>query len=265
MAQLKGTEQFVAESLLSYFSKSFENVFVEEGDDPPDIYLTINGRRIPIEITDIDQNVLKGRRTIDGGYLKFIVNLDDEFGPLIDKDQKLMLSFYHNYIKVSTISKKFKMYLKSLIERNELKTNTNIEDCINNVNFKISVISMPTNRKIKIAGSVMPFCGKFKKSRDIDTMHATISDCHLLGQTHDIVKERIFDKSIKCKDIKEPIWLALCDNYYNKFTDFNNQEHFEHYKDVFKEIEDIGIFERVLVIFENGDVLEFNSSVNSVK
>ena len=262
MAQLKGTEQFVAESLQSYFSKSFENVFVEEGNDPPDIYLTINDRRIPIEITDIDQNVLKGRRTIDGGYLKFIVNLDNEFGPLIDKDQKLMLSFYHNYIKVSTISKKFKMHLKSLIEGNKLKTDTNIEGCINDVNFKISVVSMPTNGKRKIAGLVTTFDGKVEKSRDIHTIHATISDCHLLGQTHAIVKERISDKSIKCKDIKEPIWLALCDNYYNKFTYFNNQEHLEHYKDVFKEIEDIGIFERVLVIFENGDVLEFDSSAN---
>lgn len=65
MAQLKGTEQFVSESLQAYFSKSFDKVFVEEGNDPPDIYLTINARRIAIEITDIDQNVLKGRRTID--------------------------------------------------------------------------------------------------------------------------------------------------------------------------------------------------------
>lgn len=265
MAQLKGTEQFVAESLQTYFSKLSENVFVEEGDDPPDIYLRINDRRIAIEITDIDQNVLKDRRTIDDGYLKFIDNLDNDFGPLVDIDQKLMLFFYHNYKKVSTISKKFKTYLKSLIASNELVTNTNIEGCINDISFKISVVLMPTNGKRKIAGATMPFDGNVKKSRDIHAMLATISDCHLLGQTHDIVKDRIFDKSIKCKDIKEPIWLALCDNHYNKFTNFNNQEHLEHYKDVFKEIKDIGVFEKVLVIFENRDVLEFDSSANSAR
>lgn len=263
MAQLKGTEQFVAESLQSYFSKSSEKVDVEEGDDPPDIYLRLNDRRIAIEITDIDQNVLKDRRTIDNGYLKFIDNLDKEFGSLIDKDKKLILFFHHNYVKVSAISRKFKTYLKSLIAKNGLKIGTDIEDYIDDISFKISVVSMSTNGKRKIAGSPMPFGGKVKKSRNIHTMFETISDCHLLGQTYNIVQDRIVDKSIKCKDIEKPVWLALCDNYYNNFTDFNTQEHVEHYKDVFKNIKDIEVFEKILVIFENRDVLEFDSSANS--
>jgi hypothetical protein len=264
MAQLKGTEQFVAESLQTYFSKSFEKVDIEEGNDPPDIYLTINGGRIAIEITDIDQNVLKDRRTIDNGYLKFIDNLDKEFGSLVDKDKKLILFFHHNYVKVSAINKKFKRYLKSLIAKNGLKIGADIEDYIDDVSFKISVVSMSTNGKRKIAGAVMPFGGKVKKSRNIHTMLETISDCHLLGQTYNIVQNRIVDKSIKCKDIEKPVWLALCDNYYNKFTDFNTQEHFEHYKDVFKDIKEIEVFEKILVIFENGDVMEFDSSANSL-
>lgn len=264
MAQLKGTEQFVAESLQTYFSKSCEKVDVEEGNDPPDIYLTIDGRKIAIEITDIDQNVLKNRRTIDNGYLEFIENLDEEFGSLIDKDKQLMLLFRHNYVKVRAINKKFKTYLKSLIAKDEFKIDTDIEDSIEGISFKISILSMPVKGKRKIAGAVMPFGGKVKKSRNIHTILETISDCHLLGQTYNIVQDRIVDKIIKCKDIEKPVWLALCDNYYNKFTDFNTQEHVEHYKDVFKNIKDIEVFEKILVIFENGDVMEFDSSANSL-
>lgn len=256
---LKGTEKFVAESLQSYFKKLFDDVSINEGDDPPDIYLNIDNKKISVEITDIDQNVLKNRKTIDYGYLNFIDNIDKEFRHLIDNDKKLLIFFHHNYAKVSTINKKFKKYLKSLIEINKLVLNRNIEDNINDVSFKISILEMPKNGKRKIVGSAMPFGGKIKKSRDINTVLDTISDCHLSGQTFNIVNDRIYDKNIKCKDIEKPIWLALFDNYYNKFTYFDNQEHIEHYKNTFKSVDDFGIFEKILVIFENGDVLEFDT------
>ena len=259
MSELKGTEKFVAESLQSYFSKLFTHVNFEEGNDPPDIYLNLDGQKIAVEITDIDQNVLKNRKTIDYGYLKFIDNLDEEFGSFVDADKKILLFFHHNYAKVSTISKKFKKYLKSLIDTGKFKINNSIEDNINDVGFKISILPMPKKGTRKIAGSAMPFGGKVKKSRDINTILDTISDCHLSGQTFNIVNDRIYDKNIKCKDIEKPIWLALFDNYYNKFTYFDNQEHLEHYKNTFESIEDFGIFDKILVIFENRDVLEFNT------
>jgi hypothetical protein len=259
MSSLKGTEKFVAESLQSYFKKTSVNVSYEDGSDPPDIYLKINGKKVAVEITDIDQNVLKNRKTIDYGYLNFIDNIDKEFGHLISADKKILLSFHHDYAKVSTISKKFKNYLKSLINADKLKIDNSIEDNINDVSFKISILPMPTRGTRKIVGSAMPFGGKVKKSRDINTVFDTISDCHLLGQTFNIVNDRIYDKNIKCKNIEKPIWLALFDNYYNKFTYFDNHEHLEHYKDTFESIEDFGIFEKILVVFENGDVLEFNT------
>jgi hypothetical protein len=259
MSSLKGTEKFVAESLQSHFEKTSVNVSYEDGSDPPDIYLKINGKKVAVEITDIDQNVLKNRKTIDYGYLKLIDNMDKEFGHLIDNDKKILLFFHHYYVKVSTISKKFKKYLKTLINTNRLKINDSIEDNINDVSFKISILPMPKGARRKIVGSAMPFGGKVKKSRDVNTVLETISDCHLSGQTFNIVNDRIYDKNIKCKDINQPIWLALFDNYYNKFTYFDNHEHLEHYKHTFESIKDFGIFDKILVIFENGDVLEFNT------
>ncbi len=258
MAELKGTEKFVAESLQSYFLKKTSDVSFEEGDDPPDIYLNIDGKKISVEITDIDQNVLKNRKTIDYGYLKFIVNLNKELGSFVD-DKKLLIFFYHNYEKVSTISKRFKKYLKSIIEKNEYETGSHIENNINGVGFKISILEMPENGKKRIIGGAMPYGGKVHKSRDMNTVLETISDSNLSGQTLTIIQDRILDKNEKCKSVEKPVWLALYDNYYNKFTCFDGTEHLEHYEDIFKSIEAFGVFEKILVVFENGDVCEFNT------
>jgi hypothetical protein len=45
MAKLKGTEKFVAENLQSYFSKANCSACFQEGDDPPDIYMNIDGKK----------------------------------------------------------------------------------------------------------------------------------------------------------------------------------------------------------------------------
>ncbi|MDA3946159.1 MAG: hypothetical protein PF439_05725, partial [Helicobacteraceae bacterium] len=192
-------------------------------------------------------------------YIKFIVKLDQELGKLMDDDKKLLLFFYHNYAKVSAISKKFKKYLKSIIEKNEYEIDNNIEDSIDGVGFKISTCKMPENGKRKIAGGAMPYGAKVHKPRDINTVLETISDSNLSGQTLAIIQDRISDKNEKCKSVVKPVWLALYDNYYNKFTYFDSKEHLEHFKDVFKSIEDFGVFEKILVVFENGDVFELNT------
>ena len=258
MAELKGSEKFVAESLQSYFSKKTFDVSFEEGDDPPDIYLNIDGKKKSVEITDIDQNVLKNRRTIDYGYFKFIVNLNKELGSFVD-DKQLLIFFYHNYKKVSTISKMFQEYLKSIIEKNEHEIGSHIEDNINGVGFKIFILEMPENGKKRIVGSAMPYGGKVHKSRNMNTVLERISDSNLSGQTLAIIQDRILDKHEKCKSVEKPVWLTLYDNYYNKFTCFNGIEHLEHYEDIFKSIEDFGVFEKILIVFENGDVCEFNT------
>ena len=259
MAKLKGTEKFVADNLQSYFSKENCNVCYEEGDDPPDIYLNIDSKKISVEITDIDSNVLKNRKTIDYGYLKFIVNLDKELGRFMDNDKKLLIFFYHNYTKVSAISKNFKKYLKSIIENNSHEESSSTEGNINGVCFKISTLKMTKNNKRKISGGAMPYGGKTKKSRDISTVLEAISDSNLTGQAVAIIQDRISSKNKKCKRVEKPVWLALYDNHYNKFTCFDNTEHLEHYKSVFKSIYDFEGFEKIVVVFKNGDVCEFCS------
>ena len=75
------------------------------------------------------------------------------------------------------------------------------------------------------------------------------------------VTERIIIKTSKCKNIQKPIWLVLLDNYYNKFTYFNDDEHINVYKNMMQDITDFKIFDKILIIFENKDVLEFDKGL----
>jgi len=257
--KLKGNEEFVAKSLQIYFNKISKQVKYTEGEDPPDIYLHIDGNKIAVEITDIDENVLQGRKTIDRGYLTFIDNLEKKFKSLVAKDKKLFIIFFHNYNKVSKISKKFESYLQSILEKEDYEINCPIEDTINNIGFKINIHNMPKNGNKKIAGSVASFEGKVKKSREINIVMNQISDCHLSSKTFNIINNRIMDKNKKCTHIKKPIWLALYDNYFNKFTTFIDNEHFDFYNEIVAEINDFGIFDKVLIVFENGDILDIHT------
>lgn len=56
---------------------------------------------------------------------------------------------------------------------------------------------------------------------------------------------------------QKPIWLALYDNFYDKYTEFDNNDHIDFYKEIFNEINDFEIFEKILVVFKNNNVVEF--------
>lgn len=51
---------------------------------------------ISIEITNLDENSLQGRRTNDSGYIAFINNLNKDMGKLIPNGLRMLISFYHS-------------------------------------------------------------------------------------------------------------------------------------------------------------------------
>ncbi|MCF6244503.1 MAG: hypothetical protein L3J43_05650 [Sulfurovum sp.] len=237
---LKGSEYFVAESLQNYFETLNKNVSFEEGEDPPDVYFFIDDIKIAIEITDLDENCLHERRTIDSGYLSFFNKMNEEFESLINEGIHLHIFFEHNYHKVKIINNKFKKYLKELIKDNRLKVGTNIEDSIDKVKFSIKISKIAKDEK-RIEGAIMP---------------SWEPQCVSLNErASSIVKNRIDNKNKKCIKVKTPIWLALYDNYYNKYSNYETTDHVEFYDDVLRNIDDFGVFDKVLIVFENGDVL----------
>lgn len=253
---LKGKEEFVGETLQKFYISKYGKASYKEGGDPPDIYLNLDGKDIPVEISELDENSLQGRKTVDRGYLTYIDNLDKILKLSIPKEIRIFISFYHYNNKVSKINKKFKKYLEKLI--NNIQIGEEFEDCIDEVCFKIKILKSKGDCR-KIIGSTTPFGLQHKKSRDVNIVNQYLSEFSLDEKTKNILLDRISDKNKKCEYIKKPIWLALYDNYYNKFTSFEDDEHIKHYHNIMDEIDDYGIFEKVIIVFQNGDVLEKNT------
>ncbi len=216
MSILKGSENFVAESLQAYFKKLNKHVCFEEGEDPPDIYLYINNTKVSIEITNLEENSLTDRRTIDSGYLSFFNKLNTEFQFLISEGVQFHILFEHNFNKVKKIDKEFKKYLRQIIKNNECKIGVKIENSIDDVYFSISISEISKDEK-KIVGAITP---------SFEPQVGSLNEV-----AFNIIKNRIDDKNNKCQDVEKPIWLALYDNYYDKFTNFETQEHMEFYED----------------------------------
>jgi len=147
MSVLKGSENFVAESLQAYFEKLNKSVSFSEGEDPPDIYLYIDDEKVSIEVTNLDENSLTDRRTIDSGYLSFFNKINTEFESLISERVQIHILFEHNFNKVKKIDKEFKKYLKQIIKNSEFNMGVKIEDSIDDINFSISISEIAKDEK----------------------------------------------------------------------------------------------------------------------
>ena len=249
-------EKFVSECLTNYLESKYKNVSYRPSEiDPPDTVINIDGAEIAVEITEININTLANRSTIDKGYLDYIYNLDNLLGNDVANNQRVMIHFYHNYIKVSQISKKFKAYLSIFLASDGVVS----ENEINGVKFRIEKLYVSKNGARRIIGSVTPYGGKITTSRDIKLVEKQICEANLSLQTSMMISERITTKSKKCQNLdSEHIWLALHDKYYDKFTNFEDENHVTHYVDIMKCIEDFGVFKKIFVVFENKSVLEFS-------
>jgi len=254
LAELKGSEKFVADSLKLYFESKGSKVSYQDGGDPPDIYLDIDSKKTSVEITNIDENRLNDRRTLNMSYLTFIKNLNKEFSPILNSNKSILIFFFHHYKKVSNISKEFKKYLKYIV--NSDLFSTTIEDNIKGVNFKIIVFDTPENKKQSIMGAVTTYSGK-RQSRNINDVINKRSDLNLNIKTTNIIFDAIADKNEKCQYLNKPVYLALYDDFSNKFFDFDDNEHIEHYKNAMKIVDDFKVFEKVFIVFDTKEVLEF--------
>jgi len=250
MENLKDTEKFAVDAIKQYFKKKNKKVLITKGEDPPDIYLELDNQKIAIEITELNENSLNKRETIDMGYIKFIDKLDKKFSKNII-DKKIHINFYHNYTEVKYIQKKFIKFFEDLVKNNKLQISEKISDFIESVYVEIYIYSnrYNPNSDKKITGNTGASHPKSGYNWNDILIDSTIKN---------IVSESISKKTLKCKNIQKPIWLALLDNYYNKFTYFNDDEHINVYKNIMQDITDFKYFDKILIIFGNKDVLEFN-------
>ncbi|MBN2767664.1 MAG: hypothetical protein JXQ68_01055 [Campylobacterales bacterium] len=186
---LKGSEQFVVEAIKSYFEEIYKDVSVEEGENPPDVYLCLDGRKIPVEITNIDKNVLDDSKTISRGYMKFNEKLNGYFNEKINDEIRLLITINHYGNKVSAFKKEFMRYLQKLIEINSFTIGNEIKSNICGVDFRITVEKKSCNKPNKI--SLMVGSG-----------HKNSGNMILPDQAFSIVSHSINIKNEKCIHIK---------------------------------------------------------------
>jgi hypothetical protein len=211
-----------------------------EGEDPPDIYLDLNGCSIAVELTELNENLQDNRKSINMAYQGLISNLD------IPDFKLYKVTIYHANIKLN------KKRRKEII--NFLKTAKNSDTkCIDGIFVKL-IIEEQDNKQ----GRIFPFCNLLDKcNRDINKVTKSLAYASTASVFKEILDKAIDTKKNKCKDIEGDVWLALHDNY-NSYFNLSNRESLELYNEAMIGV-DFGIFKKILIIYMDGKLIEFNS------
>jgi hypothetical protein len=185
---LKPDEKFVSDSLVKYFGS--DTVTYQEGEDPPDIYLTINNEKVAVEITRLspvvfDENGgMQNRNTQDIFGVNLCNELDSKLKSKVPPEIDLVLA-----IRVPVRNpRKYKKELFSLIDsilEKEIKVGSGLTTSVLGHKVSISFVPNRPHSKKKIVGAI---------ANDN-------SNAHILTNAISILEERIYEKQEKCKSI----------------------------------------------------------------
>lgn len=238
---LNDKEKFVAEIIKNEFSIKYANVSYTEGEDPPDIYLEYDSKKVAIELTELSRNLYKGRISVDKAYKGFIKNIKID----IPNYTSYLVVFHHANIK---LNKKRKKDIENFLK----KPNPEMEKCINGISVKIN--SKPIKQKI---GTISQISFNVNRcSRDMNTVSESLMDFDIEHVFISMVNKAIETKKEKCKDIVKPIWLAMHDSYFSYIFSQSEDQSVELYKKTMNTI-DFGIFEKIIITF-NKEIIVFD-------
>ncbi len=239
---LSDKEVFVSNIIKDEFSKKYSNVCYTEGEDPPDIYLEYDSKKVAIELTELSPNLQKDRISVDKAYEGFIKNIDIK----IPDYTHYLIVFHHANIKLTKTRKKD---ILSFFKNSNCKK----EKCINGI-FVI-IKSIPSKNKMGTISQMslnMNSC-----SRDINTVSESLMDFDIENVFISIINKAIETKKEKCENLNEPIWLAIHDSYYSYIFRQSESECIELYTNTMKDI-DFGVFEKIIVTFNNKGIIVFD-------
>ena len=200
---LKPDEIFVSESLVKFLGKKCDAY--QEGENPPDIYLTINGEKVAVEITRLspvvfDENgEMQNRNTQDSFGVNLCNELDSKLKPKVPHNIDVLLVLHVPVNNARKYKKELFKLIESIIKKPIYAGSSQTTRVLGH---KIKIIFIPnrphSNKKI--------VCAIVN-----DNSHARI-----LSNAETILVDRIRDKVIKCKNILHsgPKWLALLNDYW---------------------------------------------------
>ena len=200
---LKPTEKFVKDCLIKHFGSNI--IKAQEGEDPPDIYLTINNKKIAVEITRLspisfNQNgTAQNRNTQDCFAIKLVNELDSKLRDIIPSEMDITLTIYVPVTNPRKYKRDLFEYLKRKLESGVTVGEKEEVELLGS-KVRISFVPRRNQSQTKIAGIIV------NKNSNAD----------VLKNAKVILEDRILDKVNKCKKIQFQglKWLALFNDYW---------------------------------------------------
>ena len=199
---MRREEAFVCNALVEFLGGPSVASGVD-GDDPPDIYLTLGRSRTGVEVTRLSQftiepdGTLGNRTTQDSFGIHLIEDLNTKLGPLLPQNVSLLIGLHVPVPKALRFRKEVNEWVTQVLA--SPNPGTKDERNIDGSNVSVSVIPERPSGK-KIVGFVV-------------NKH---SSADILLNARLVLEERIRTKSTLCEGVARmgPIWLAVFNDYW---------------------------------------------------
>ncbi len=231
---MRRDEEFVGCALIEFFGGP-SSASVSDGEDPPDLYLTMSASRIGVEVTHLLQftferdGTLGNRTTQDFFGLRLLDEFDAKLGPLLHHDVSLMIVLRVPVLNAARFRKRLTEWATKVASASQRGFEQERE--IEGSRISISVIPRRPSGN-RIVGCVV----NTNSSADIG-LNARV-----------VLEDRIRTKSDICVQLRKPIWLAVLNDYWLADSDTyaiaGHQLRLEH------------CFERIFLVSDRGTVNE---------
>lgn len=234
---MREDEAFVGRSLVCHLGGA-NRVRLEDGEDPPDLVLVIDGQRVGVEVTRLAQFTVRpdgslGNRATDDSFgLRVVDDLNSRLGPLLPDDVDVFVHLEMPADSGGRFRTRLFSWIQEIVAAPELGFEA--ERRIEGAYVRIRVIRRRLSEK-RIVGLV----GNDHSSPDVG-FNARL-----------LLEDRIHTKHDICKDLPGSIWLALFNDYWLADAD--------SYQLAFRALRLQHCFKRIFLVSDNGHVAELRA------
>ena len=227
---MRSEETLVLEAVARFCSGGWR-----PGENPPDGYLTVDGRSIAVEVSALvqhvtDANGTRPRRSDDATSNRLANELNVELQNHVPAKKRVMLVLLSPILEYRKTKANLASEILSLIEQTPDPSRAQRKISIRGNYIEIYLDEAEEIDYPKI------YAGFWHPSASLDVQESITF----------MLNERITTKSEKCKDIKGPIWLALLSDYPGA------SGHDYRYSSQAMRLNHL--FERILLVWRDGSV-----------
>lgn len=152
MRRMKLREKAAIERVANHFS-----VTLEEGDDPPDAWLTLGGKRIAVEVVTADRPVVSGavrkpRLRFDKGALGLVARLQTALNDSVPEDRAVIVTVTAPIRQDSKTTVVLEQLIRSALTSRPVRAD--IQETIHGNQVRVRVVKTGSLQATKIIGFV---------------------------------------------------------------------------------------------------------------